>query len=165
MLLTMKYITRISARMATVMLALCSLWPLLAEEPLMKVRFDANAIVRDKETGDTIHFVDHELFSLPDTTNLGNLYTAVPPNKLIIGVEAPVGSKFLIRVRTHVPDKKWYETPEKQKEYGYLVKYLKEVQGQHETVWLGPFTVPDTTNTSDGAVKFILPDVKLTRVK
>ena len=136
---------------------------IFAEAPMMKVRFQANLVVCDKETGDTIRLVDRDLFALPDTTDMGNLYSCNIP-KLIIQIEAPAGAKFLVRVRTHVPNKKWYQSPEGQKEYDRLVKHI-EKQGQHETVWLGPFTIPDKANTPEGIVVIEFPDVKLSRVK
>jgi len=128
----------------------------------MKVVFESYSIT-EKETGDTLIYIDRDLYSLPDTIFVG-CFTGTEKH-CWISFGAEVGAEYLVRVKTHEPDKEWYTKYPRQKDE---LKYLEnaiEKQGKHESIWLGPYTVPDTTNAPEGTVIIRLPEIKLSRLK
>lgn len=160
----MKLFTRVASCLLVLILLLGCGRTEKKEEPVMHVYFLSCNPVTDNESGDTIQCLDFDLFSLPDSTLIGNFFT-VPGGLSTEVVEASAGTQFLVRVKTCEPIREWYIDHGMEDMLDSLEKYVSEVQGQHETLWLGPFTVPDTANTPEGAVKFELPKIKLIRVK
>jgi len=134
------------------------------ETAVMKICFKSCNPVTDKETGDTIHCLDFELFSLPDTILIENFYT-VPDGLGTSTIEAFAGSQFLVRVKTCEPIREWYVNHGMEDMLEAIEKYVRDVQGQHEELWLGPFTVADTANTPEDTVRIDLPKISLSRIK
>lgn len=134
-----------------------------AEKPMMRVFFVNSSIATDYQTGERIHYLDRCLYSLPDTTFIGDFYGVRDNDKYALGrmIDANVGTQFIISVGTMDCQRHQYHDEEQRKSFEESVKK----QGKHETVWFGPYTIPDTVNTDYGVVKIIIPEVRLTRVK
>ena len=160
----MKQLIRVTFCLFLMMLMLCCSKAEKKEAVVMNVYFESCNPVTDKETGDTIHCLDFELFSLPDTTLVESFYS-VPGGLSTSTVETSAGTQYLVRVKTCEPLREWYVDHGFEDMLEGIEKYVREVQGQHEELWLGPFTVPDTANTPEGAVKFELPKITLSRAK
>lgn len=160
----MKPFTYIVSSLFLVILTFAWTQPAKAEVPDMHVLFVSRLRAEDKETGEKIKFVDRKLYSLPDTTYIGDFYGIAPEGYLSYGrhIDAAPGSQFLVRASTMNPQRRYCHDDN---EYETLVKYIKEKQGLHETIWLGPFTIPDTVNTYYGIVKIMIQDIRLKRLK
>lgn len=131
------------------------------EVPTVRVVFQMEDVSRDKETGDVIPFVQFHLFSMSDTTFINDFYTAIDTieNKVVNRsiADAVPGSQFLVSVGTldTDPDITTFITEEDRIN---MDRIIRELQGWHQTAWLGPYTIPDNVDyQEDYVIKISAP--------